>query len=385
MMNPLPLSSPIRSALRQTGLLLASLSLIVNAHVVSATEIQVVCNNNTGDAGLINGAITNSASGDEIVIVGPALINQPIRLLSSRSYRGTSRTGTVLKQANGANLVVVMASSGFLDNTTTTGNPLSVRHLTIDGNKANNTTVSTVGLIIRAWESSVEDIEVKQMRGDGIQITSVSANGTVITNTQVNGRVAGCFVNDCSGHGINVKDTGNACTDWSLLTNTVQNAGADGIHLGNSAGWFVVQNQVFNSNGHGIYADRCFAASVTDNYVQGFGRSSTSGTYYGIGVTLQGGVGSVIARNTTENITLVGNTASTRRYIAIIQVNYSAGYASVTDNTSNHAITTTGPSVGLYYVKGSGTSLTVASSGNTATGVATQKTVGTGVTQDFGL
>ncbi|MCD6050643.1 MAG: hypothetical protein K0Q55_2046, partial [Verrucomicrobia bacterium] len=165
---------------------------------------------------------------------------------------------------------------------------------------------------------------------------------------------------------------------------SVSNSGSHGIHLENSAGWYVVQNSVTNSNGHGIYADRCFATSVSDNHVQGFGRSSTSGTYYGIGVTLQGGVGSVISHNVVENISQAGHSSSIHRYISIVRVNYDSGYATVTDNTLTHSMTT-GGSAGLYYSKGSATALTVASSGNTATGVATPKFVGSGVTDNYGL
>ncbi|MES2569453.1 MAG: right-handed parallel beta-helix repeat-containing protein [Verrucomicrobiota bacterium] len=382
-----PISSVFRqlcALMRPTSCRIAGLALALSPGVSLAKEIKVFCQNNAGDAALINSAIAGSVSGDEILIQGPALLTQTIRLVHSRSYRGTSRTGTVLKQANGVNLVALMASDSFLDNSTTTGNPLAVRHLTLDGNKANNT-AATVGLIIRSWESVVEDIEVKQMDGDGIRITSVSANGTVQTNTQVNGRIAGCLVNDCSGRGISVKDGTNSCTDWTMFNNTVRNSGETGIYLENSAGWFVVQNKVYNSSRSGIYADRCFGTSITENYVEDFGRSSTTGTYQGVGVTLQGGVGTAIAGNVVKNLTAAGSAASAFQYIAIVRVNYDTGYASVTDNIATHSISTTGPSVGVFYSKGSAVGLTVASSANSATGVTTQKSVGSGVTQNSGL
>jgi hypothetical protein len=100
-------------------------------------------------------------------IIRDLLINQTIRLLCERSYRGESRTGTVLKQADGANLDALVATDGYLDNTDYTGEPVAVRHLTLDGNRANNPRARTTGLILRSWLSVVEDIHVANMGGDG--------------------------------------------------------------------------------------------------------------------------------------------------------------------------------------------------------------------------
>ena len=81
-----------------------------------AMPIIVVGSNAATDADTINAAIAASPRGAEIVIRGPCLINKTIRLLDNRSYRGESRTGTLLKQADGANLVALMANAAFLDN-----------------------------------------------------------------------------------------------------------------------------------------------------------------------------------------------------------------------------------------------------------------------------
>src|SRR5688572_27581822 len=126
--KPSQISTPRSLA---AALVAVGLALLLSAVPSAAKEIRVACRNDAGDAALINAAIAGSAEGDEIVIDGPGLINQAIKLLGQRSYRGESRTGTVLRQADGANLVAVMASDSFLDNSPTTGRPVSIRTLTV--------------------------------------------------------------------------------------------------------------------------------------------------------------------------------------------------------------------------------------------------------------
>jgi len=74
-----------------------------------ASRARATCHNTTTDAARIQAKINVSAPGDEIVIKGPCLLNATIKLLDNRTYRGDARTGTVLKQANGANLTAMFA------------------------------------------------------------------------------------------------------------------------------------------------------------------------------------------------------------------------------------------------------------------------------------
>ena len=54
---------------------------------------------------------------------------------AGRAYEGDGRTGTVLLQSNNTpGLAAVVASAAFVANFTWTDNPLSIAHLTIDGN-----------------------------------------------------------------------------------------------------------------------------------------------------------------------------------------------------------------------------------------------------------
>lgn len=100
-----------------------------------------------------------------VPIRGKRPVNETIRLLGNRSYCGESRTGTVLKRADGANLVAIAASPVFLDDKSWTDRPVSVRHLQIDGNRKNNIRTATAGLVLRAWRTVVEEAHI--LTGNG--------------------------------------------------------------------------------------------------------------------------------------------------------------------------------------------------------------------------
>jgi len=226
---------------------------------VPSSALAVTGTNTPGDAARINGVIAASPEGAEIVIRGACLIDEPIRLLGNRSYRGESRTGTVLKQADGANLVALMASSVFLDNKAWTGTPVAIRHLRLDGNRKGNPGSTTAGLVLRSWLSVVEDVHIRDMGSDGLRLTNLSADGTGLETTQVNGRIANCFIERSGRHGIFVQDTQNAVTDWILIDSWIASSGVDGIHLDNAAGWFVQRNHIYGVPRHAIFAHRVFA------------------------------------------------------------------------------------------------------------------------------
>jgi hypothetical protein len=347
-----------------------------------AAQVPVTCNNTLSDDETLNAAIAGSAIGDEIVIDGPCLINSTIRLVGQRTYRGGEPSGTVIRQAGGANLAALFASSTWLDGATYTGTPLLIRDLTLDGNAANNTGKETDGIVLMSWNSTVENTRIRSMRGSGIRLTNTSSTGTTITNTQVNGRIVHNFIDDSGRHGIHVQDSGNSVTDWDLMDNWIAGSGLNAIYLENAAGWKVRGNHLYGVGQNGILARRLYATTIADNYIEGFGDSTTAGTYAGISVTVQGEVGSVIEGNKIFNFGGEANTGSRYLYLAISQVNYGTGFVTVMGNLIRGANTSRG--TGLSYEKGNGTGLTVVSTGNLVTGVALSRAVGTGVTVSAG-
>lgn len=353
--------------------------------IAHANRVTATCNNTTADAATLNTAISNSSIGDEIFIQGPCLINAMITLKGDRSYSGYSRTGTVLQQATGSNLTAILVSDSFVNNTPATGDPIAIRHLTIHGTGSG----STDGIILRSWLSTIEDVYITAMGGNGIRETNLSANGTALTNTQVNGRIVGNYIEASGQNGIYIQDSGNSVTDTVLTDNWIGGAGVDGINMEDAAGWMIERNHIYSilpNNKIGqdaLYANKAYGTTISDNYIEDFGNASTAGTWYGIETTIQGDVASTIAGNRIFCLTNEPNTQSTYVYLGISNVNYGTGDVSVTGNTIRGASTTR--STGLYYSKGSGAGLTVASTGNLVDAVHTARFVDTGVTLSAGL
>jgi hypothetical protein len=117
----------------------ATVAVLAGAEPAAAARIPVACADNSSDAAAIQAAINSSAEGDEIVIDGPCTITSTVTLRGNRAYRGESAS-TVLRQADGRNLAAVLASDSWGNNDPFTGDPITLRDLTINANADNNPT-----------------------------------------------------------------------------------------------------------------------------------------------------------------------------------------------------------------------------------------------------
>lgn len=358
-----------RLALAPIAAVAASATIVVlgGAEPAAAARATATCRNTSTDAAAIQSVINSSAAGDEIVIDGPCLITQTITLLGDRAYRGDS-AATTLTEASGANLPAVLASDSWVNNSSTTGDPITLRDLSVEANGSGNPSGGDA-VIIRSWNTDIENLHISDAKNAGLRITNESKNGTALTNTQVNGTVRGLFITGSGGSGVYVEDSGNSVTDWNLIDNWVAYSGGDAIRLENSAGWPIERNHVYGVGSSGIDADRLFGTSLDDNYVEDFKDS-------GIEVSVQGDAASTVSGN---KIFQFGGSGGTT-YLAVNQVNYGSGYLTVVGNT----IRGNGTGVGLSYQQG-GHQLTVTSSGNMVTGVTTPKSAGSGVTVSAGI
>ncbi|MBP2336130.1 right-handed parallel beta-helix repeat-containing protein [Saccharothrix coeruleofusca] len=346
---------------------------LVSGQARADTRTDVLCQNNTGDDERINAAVAASAPGDELVLNGTCLINGTVRLVGERTYRGLSRTGTVIRQAPGANLDAMLASDSYLDDVPWTGAPVTIRSLTLDADRDNNPAAHDA-LVLRSWQTVVEDVVVRGATRHGIRVTNLSANRVALTNTQVNGRIVGSHVAGSGQRGVFAEDvagaegTGNSVTDWQLLDNWIEDSGTEGIGLDNAAGWLVRGNHVYGVGRVALWAERLYGSSISDNYLEDFGEA-------GIRVSVQGEAASTIGGNRVFDFG--GGTGTFLQ----ARTNYGTGNLVVTGNT----VRGNGSGVGLDYQRGPGTALVVASTGNLVTGVTTARQVGAGVTVSTGV
>jgi hypothetical protein len=364
------------TAFQNTALIL----FILKCAIALTAQVNVTCTNTTEDTGKLKTAIENSHFGDLIQIHGTCLVDATIVLLGDRTYQGDSRTGTVIRQASGANLPAVLASDSWNDtcehndNCEYTGDPIRIAHLTIDGNRSANS--GSNALVIRSWLTTIEDLQIENAPADGIQITNLNKDGVTLKNTQVNGHISNVFVTNSGDNGIHVVDTGNSVTDWSLLDSWVANSGQSAIYMDNAAGWSVRGNHVYGIPEHAIYAKRCYATSIDQNYIEEFGGKGGDNTWFGIACTLNGGAASVISGN--KVFMFAQEPASSNFvFIGVPQVNYGTGIVNVVNNTILGA---NGPQdIGLSYRINGGSGLNALSSNNNVQAVHEPRAVGAGV------
>jgi hypothetical protein len=348
--------------------------LLLTGAAAFAAQVNVTCTNTNADAVKLNTAIENSRSGDRIQIHGTCLLNATVVLLGDRTYEGDSRTGSILRQASGSNLLALVASDSWNSDWTYTGDPIRIAQLTLDGNSSANS--ATNALVIRSWLTVIEDLQVENAPADGIQITSLSKNGVALQGSQVNGHISNVFVTNSGATGIHVVDPGNSVTDWSLLDSWVANSGQSAIFMDNAAGWTVRGNHVYGVQQHAIFANSCWATSIDSNYIEDFGDSGGSKTWYGIACTLGGGAASVISGN---KVFMFSKEPPSGDFVfmGVPQVNYGTGVINVVGNTILGA--NGQHDTGLSYLLSGGTGLEVLSSNNNVRDVHIARSIGAGV------
>jgi hypothetical protein len=363
---------------RRLFAVIAALAITGGTELCLAASIDINCGG-TSDGVAMNSAIAASHPGDIIHFHNTCVTNQTIVLLGDRDYYGDNRDVTTIQQAAGSNLPALIASDSWVNNWSTTGDPIRLEHLNLDGNSSANSGTSV--LVIRSWLTHIEDLTVQNAAVDGIQITANSSNGSHLTSTQVNGVIDKVWVNNSGADGIHVVDSGDSVTDWFLLDSAVQDSGATGIYLGNAAGWLVRGNHLYGVQENGILASRCFGTTIEGNYIEQFGTAGGAGnTWYGIIASLAGSAASVISGNKVFMFQGGSNPANLL-YIDVTGHD-GVGQATVSDNT---ILGHNGPTeAGLTYTLGSGSSVYVATIGNSVQLVATPLTVGTGVVTNSG-
>ena len=347
----------------------------------------VTCTDATTDAAAIQSAIDNSSAGSTIQIAGPTcLLTTGITLLGDRSYIGGAtgdETGTVLKQDG--TLPYLLASDAYVqDSTTHTGDPLTVRSLSLQCSG----TGSTDGMIIESWDVNVDQVDVDGCGGSGIVDTSSNAAGQPLAPaesggtkpTSVNSRFENDFITNSGQYGFAVLDTENVVTDGFLVDNQIANSGLDQVSMQTSTGWNITGNHLYGDGHNAIVADNMWATTIADNYIEDFDSAEATGTYSGIVAQANGGNTSVISGNKVFEWAKEA-TGATYDFIKVTSL-----YGNATMVVDGNVVYGNGTAadVGFSYA-GAGYTLGVTSTGNSVQAVGNALTLGTGATTSAGI
>jgi hypothetical protein len=257
----------------------------------------------------ITNAITASFPGDVLLFPsGTYLVSSTIKLLRSRTYLGTHRERSTIKQKNNSNLDAILASETWLSTTSLfADNPINISHLGIDGNASHQSSGTGIGIALLSFWNHVSDLEIQNTRGDGLLLTSVRQDGTEVINTPVESHLSRIDTRNCAGYSIHIYDStpnNQSVTDGWIRDCIVQNPGLDGIKIDCGAGWVVDGCHLYGCPQNGIHIGRADGTRVTNNFIESYGNGATIGYYSAIclgdGITTYIGSSnpSIISNNT---------------------------------------------------------------------------------------
>ena len=284
----------------------------------------------------INAAIAALPAGGGTIYLmeGTYTIDSTLTIWNNTTLAGSGNGSTIIKLKDASNVSIDMVS---MYNTFYKTN-ITVRDLQIDGNSANQTAGTQIGIhtrrVGRASSSYdgmvgliVEGVSVKNMRGHGIYLEQ-TANSR-ITNSYFTGNT-GVGINDSSGGAgtANVisNNTVNTNTAQGIIAggdnstvsgNTVSSNGTSGIYISSSSAK-VLGNTILTNTGYGVLV-AADGAEVKDNTISG---------NTGNGILLDASGAQVDANEITSN-------GATGIYMDISEVDSRITNNTINSNTGN--------------------------------------------------
>lgn len=337
------------------------------------------------DTANIQDAIDGSAPGASVHLqAGTYIVNATIQLPSHISLSGTARYervtyGSIIKQANGANLDAVIADSSWYTNSASVGDTKRIADLQVDGNAANQTSGSGIGIVGMSYRFVCEGVTVANTRGDGIRLTNQSRNGSSASGTGVENRITDCIIVDAgvaalsnNKDSIAIRDTGTNVTD-GFITDCAIYAEATftkgiGINMQQASGWLVQGNHLYGMGTHGMFIAGTAFTRIIGNYVEFFGNVTSSGNVYGIYAKDSGTAGtSIIGNNLNVAQGISGNT-----FYGLYLENLASSAAYFALGANTYYSSTTGSGTAIRAVNnGSNSNFKIAYSGQVINGFQT--------------
>lgn len=230
-----------------------------------------------------------SAGGLVFIPAGTYTVSAAILLKSNLHLLGAGRDATIIKLASAADVDVIQAPNGTTD--------ISVSHLTIDGNRANQTSATITGISILSSSGSpssrvaLQDLYVLNVRNDGILIDGATTD-VLISRNVIDGTDLGAGIELASG-----TDT---TTRIVVSNNNIRNVQSAGIAVTAAITDLVVSNNVIDTT---VTADCITGYHQNNAFITVTGNTCRDSGNHGIHIT---GDDISITGNVVENPTQSG-------------------------------------------------------------------------------
>jgi hypothetical protein len=237
----------------------------------------------TDDAAAINAAIAATGNGGAVWFPsGTYIVGSTIQLRQGLRYIGSSDFGAAIHQADGANLVAVVADRGWLNNSSTVSDGVTIENLKIEGNRKHNHRGH--GLVLMTWRSLLSNVVVNNAPQSGIVFADQTIGGKQFDGTAVENRIENCSMGFCGQYGFWVQDHNfsGVITDGYFLNNVVEsNQGEYGVRIDRAAGWFIENNHVYDSKQNAFRLNQVWCTYFAFNEVDTFGLARKRVPYAG--------------------------------------------------------------------------------------------------------
>src|SRR5258708_9593976 len=200
------------------------------AHYTSVQAFGAKGNGVADDTRAIRAAFAAAPAGGTVWFPpGTYNVSKTLELRPGTTYRGSNPQSSVIRQADGANLVAVLADQNFLQNRRQTTSGVQIEDLGIDGNagpadRPHNR--SGHGLVLMTDRCLVRHVIVSNTPQAGIVLTDQNASRTVVGNNAVENRIEDCTIIQPGSYGVWIVDTRSSGrqTDGYLLNNIVNHS-----------------------------------------------------------------------------------------------------------------------------------------------------------------
>lgn len=226
----------------------------------------------------LEGLGVNNSS--ELKFESGRFIAKELKIPDRVTISGMGRTATELRLADGANTYLI-ADAKFASDSAFVADRISIKDIGLNGNKANQTVPYSLA-VIRGYRCTFENVDFNDSSLHGCLYTEVSFGGVATTGGLAEDTWFKCHFNRNEGAGIFGEIGGTNQLADGVISECIFNGNSLGgkygdIYLERSAGFKILNNQLYASGYHNIYVAAFSRGVISGNHCDVHGTSAEAG------------------------------------------------------------------------------------------------------------